>query len=78
VRILNWPCDRATRLRGPPIARFAPLVPPALASVINLDNLHTFPKNQLTKRAVSLPSGRAQEIKRSLGHALGWAELAAR
>jgi mRNA interferase MazF len=45
------------------------------ASVINLDNLHTLAKNQLSKRAGALRSSREVEVKRSLGHALGWAEL---
>jgi mRNA interferase MazF len=45
------------------------------ASVVNLDNLHSVAKRQLTKRAGSLRSSREAEVKRSLGHALGWAEL---
>jgi len=45
------------------------------ASVVNLDNLHTIAKSQLTKRAGSLRSSRETEVKRSLGHALGWVEL---
>ncbi len=47
------------------------------ASVVNLDNLHTLAKNQLTKRAGSLRPSREIEVKRSLGHALGWMELSA-
>lgn len=47
------------------------------ASVINLDNLHTVSKKQLAKRAGSLRPAREIEIKRSLGHALGWVELTA-
>jgi mRNA interferase MazF len=45
------------------------------ASVVNLDNLHTVTKSRLTKRAGSLRSAREIEVKRSLGHALGWVEL---
>jgi mRNA interferase MazF len=45
------------------------------ASVVNLDNLHTVAKTQLTKRAGSLAASRETEVKRSLGHALGWVEL---
>lgn len=45
------------------------------ASVVNLDNLHTVTKKQLTGRAGSLRSSREIEVKRSLGHALGWVEL---
>jgi mRNA interferase MazF len=45
------------------------------ASVVNFDNLHTVAKRQLTKRAGSLQSSRETEVKRSLGHALGWTEL---
>jgi len=44
-------------------------------SVVNLDNLHTIAKNQLTKRAGALRANRAIEVKRALGHALGWLEL---
>ena len=47
------------------------------ASVVNLDNLHTVAKRRLTKRAGSLRSTREIEIKRALGHALGWIELSA-
>ena len=45
-------------------------------SVVNLDNLHTIPKSLLTKRAGSLKA-RAIEIKRAVGHAVGWVELTA-
>ena len=45
-------------------------------SVVNLDNLHTIPKRLLTRRAGSLKA-RAIEIKRAVGHALGWVELTA-
>jgi len=44
-------------------------------SVVNMDNLHTIPKIRLTKRVGSLRPSREVEVKRSLGHALGWAEL---
>jgi len=47
------------------------------ASVVNLDNLHTVAKRRLTNRAGSLRSSREIEIKRALGHALGWIELSA-
>jgi mRNA interferase MazF len=47
------------------------------ASVVNLDNLHTIAKSQLTKRAGLLRPGRETEIKRSLGHVLGCPELTA-
>jgi len=47
------------------------------ASVVNLDNLHTVAKGRLAKRAGSLRSTREIEIKRALGHALGWIELSA-
>ena len=45
------------------------------ASVVNLDNLHAVAKSQLMKRAGSLRPSREIEVKRSLGHALGWVEL---
>ena len=44
-------------------------------SVINMDNLHTVARSQLTKRAGSLRSSREIEVKRSLGHALSWVEI---
>ena len=47
------------------------------ASVVNLDNLHTVVKSQLTTRAGTLRSSREIEIKRALGHALDWQELSA-
>lgn len=47
----------------------------ASASVVNLDNLHTITKKQLARRAGSLHPSRETEVKRSLGHALGWVEL---
>ena len=47
------------------------------ASVVNLDNLHTVAKNALAKRAGSLGHAREIEVKRSLGHVLGWMELSA-
>jgi len=46
-------------------------------SVVNLDNLHTIAKSQLSKRAGSLRPSREIEVKRSLGYALGWPELSA-
>ena len=46
-------------------------------SVVNLDNLQTVAKQRLTKRAGALRPTRAIEIRRSLGHALGWVELTA-
>lgn len=45
------------------------------ASVINMDNLHTVAKAHLTKRVGALRPSREIEVKRSLGHALGWLEL---
>ena len=47
----------------------------AAASVINFDNLHTIAKVQLTKRAGALKPSRIVEVKRALGHSLGWVEL---
>jgi mRNA-degrading endonuclease toxin of MazEF toxin-antitoxin module len=40
-----------------------------------MDNLHSVRKSQLTKRLGSLRASREVEVKRSLGHALGWLEL---
>jgi mRNA-degrading endonuclease toxin of MazEF toxin-antitoxin module len=56
------------------VARVRPEGLPA-RSVVNLDNLHTVRKSQPTKRLGSLGSTREAEVKRSLGHALGWLEL---
>ena len=47
------------------------------ASVANLDNLHTIAKKQLSKRIGLLRPVREVEVKRALGHALGWHELSA-
>jgi len=44
-------------------------------SVVNFDNLHTVAKRALTRRAGVLRSSRQVEVKRALGHALGWVEL---
>jgi mRNA interferase MazF len=43
--------------------------------VVNLDNLHTVAKGDLESRAGALTTARVVEVKRSLGHALGWFEL---
>ncbi len=44
--------------------------------VANLDNLRAIPKEALRERAGRLAGNRVQEIKRAMGHALGWIELA--
>jgi mRNA-degrading endonuclease toxin of MazEF toxin-antitoxin module len=46
-------------------------------AVVNLDNRHTIPKRLLSKRAGSLKPSREIEVKRALGHTLGWIELTA-
>ena len=43
--------------------------------VANCDNLRTIPRSALTERIGRLPSARGKELKRALGHALGWDEL---
>lgn len=43
--------------------------------VANLDNLRTVPRSALEKRAGALGAPRQAEVKRALGHALGWPEL---
>ena len=45
------------------------------SSVVNLDNLHVVPTACLGDRIGMMPSRREREVKRALGHALGWAEL---
>jgi mRNA-degrading endonuclease toxin of MazEF toxin-antitoxin module len=44
-------------------------------SVINLDNLHVVPTACLGDRIGVVAPSREREVKRALGHALGWAEL---
>jgi mRNA interferase MazF len=43
--------------------------------VANLDNVRTVHKSLLAKRAGALAARRVPELKRALGHALGWPEL---
>jgi mRNA interferase MazF len=43
--------------------------------VANLDNLRTVPKAALHERAGRLTVRRIVQLKRALGHALGWVEL---
>jgi mRNA-degrading endonuclease toxin of MazEF toxin-antitoxin module len=44
-------------------------------SVANLDNVHVVPKSTLGARIGAVAAIRHVEIKRALGHALGWPEL---
>lgn len=41
----------------------------------NLDNVRTVHKSYFAERAGALGAARVPEIKRALGHALGWPEL---
>ena len=43
--------------------------------VANCDNLRNISKAWLVRRMGSLHANRQQELKRALGHALGWEEL---
>ena len=43
--------------------------------VANCDNLRTVGRSRLVKRAGRLAAPRHMEVKRALGHALGWTEL---
>ncbi len=45
------------------------------ASVANLDNVHVVPAASLGDRIGAVATHREREVKRALGHALGWAEL---
>ncbi len=45
------------------------------SSVVNLDNLHVVPTTCLGARIGVVAASREREVKRALGHALGWAEL---
>lgn len=45
--------------------------------VANCDNLRTIPKSALAKKAGVLAPARHREVKRAVGHALGWVELLA-
>ena len=47
----------------------------AKACVANCDNLRTVPHSSLVKKAGALAAPRHIEVKRALGHALGWSEL---
>lgn len=44
-------------------------------SVANLDNVHVIPKSVIGARFGDLRPDRELEVKRALGHALGWHEL---
>ena len=44
-------------------------------SVANLDNVHVIPKSIIGARLGSLAARRERDVKRALGHALGWPEL---
>jgi mRNA interferase MazF len=43
--------------------------------VANCDNIRTVPRSSLVRRIGALSSRRTPEVKRALGHALGWDEL---
>jgi len=43
--------------------------------VANFDNVHVVPLKRLAARAGALGPARRREVKRALGHALGWDEL---
>jgi mRNA interferase MazF len=43
--------------------------------VANFDNLRSVPKSRLSQRICRLSPPRIGEVKRALGHALGWVEL---
>jgi mRNA interferase MazF len=43
--------------------------------VANLDNVHVVPIGALEERIGALDAAKQLEVKRALGHALGWPEL---
>jgi mRNA interferase MazF len=45
------------------------------ACVANFDNLHVIHKRELDERIGAIARTRVPELKRALGHALGWPEL---
>lgn len=55
-----------------PLGRAESLPRPCVA---NLDNLQAIPKAWLSARIGRLAEPRHAEVKRALGHALGWTEL---
>ena len=55
-----------------PLGRAEGLPKPCVA---NCDNLRTVPRSSLVKKAGALAAARHLEVKRALGHALGWSEL---
>jgi mRNA interferase MazF len=44
-------------------------------SVANLDNVHVIARSLIGTRLGELPHPRHREVKRALGHVLGWSEL---
>lgn len=44
-------------------------------SVANCDNIRTVPRSALVKRIGQLGPSRRGEVKRAVGHSLGWDEL---
>ncbi len=63
------------------IRRISPEVPlgrtegMAKPCVVNCDNLRTVPRSALVKQAGTVGLSRQAEVKRAVGHALGWVEL---
>jgi mRNA interferase MazF len=43
--------------------------------VANCDNIRTVPRSALVKRIGQLSPARREEVKRAVGHSLGWDEL---
>jgi mRNA interferase MazF len=66
-----------TRLRSiPQEVQLGPREGMPRSCAANLDNIRAVPKTALTKRAGRLGIARVPELKRAVGHAFGWIELA--
>lgn len=69
-------CEITSTVRGiPQEVAVGPREGLARASVANLDNVHVVPTALLGERIGAVSAPREREVKRALGHALGWPEL---
>jgi mRNA interferase MazF len=65
-----------TRVRGiPQEVAMGPREGLASRCVANLDNMRTVHKSYFAERAGALGAARVPDVKRALGHVLGWPEL---
>jgi mRNA interferase MazF len=77
-RVLNkfMVAEITTRVRGiPQEVRLGAHEGLRAACAANLDNVHAVHKSCFSRRVGRLSTRRVPELKRALGHALGWPEL---